>query len=79
MKEEIPACLTKSIKINTTTKVALNNLIEKYILVEFPEIQYFMNSPRWNECIFCQEIEGHPCPDGAYMVPESLYNQLKLN
>lgn len=60
-------------------KLVLNNIREKYILVEWPEIQYFMDSDRWGECIFCQEIEGHPCPDGAYMVPESLYNQLKLN
>lgn len=48
----------------------------KYILVTFPEIQYLMEHERWNECIFCIEIEGHPCPDSAYMVPESLYNEV---
>lgn len=48
----------------------------KYILVEWPEIQLFMEHPKWNSCIFCQEIEGHPCPDNAYMVPEILYNEI---
>lgn len=48
----------------------------KYILVTFPEIQDFMDSSRWNECIFCQETEGHPCPDNAYMIPEDLYNEV---
>ena len=47
--------------------------MEKYILVSWPEIQEFMDHPRWSECIFCMEIEGHPCPDSSYMVPESLY------
>lgn len=35
-----------------------------------------MEHPRWSECIFCMEIEGHPCPDNAYMVPESLYEEV---
>lgn len=30
------------------------------------------------ECIFCQEITGHPCPDSAYMVPEDLYNEVRF-
>lgn len=50
--------------------------MEKYILVTFPEIHDFMIHERWGECIFCQEITGHPCPDSAYMVPESLYRQV---
>ena len=41
-----------------------------------PVIQDFMDHPRWSECIFCMEIEGHPCPDNAYMVPESLYEEV---
>lgn len=49
---------------------------EKYILVSWPEIQYLMDHPRWNECIFCIEIEGHSCPDSTYAVPESLYNEV---
>lgn len=49
---------------------------ERYVMVTWPEIQDFMNHKRWNECIFCQEIEGHPCPDSAYMVPESVYDDV---
>ena len=58
---------------------AICNNIEKYVLVSWPEIQYFMEHPRWEECLFCQEIEGHPCPDGAYMIPESLYREVIIN
>lgn len=55
----------------------LNNIImEKYVLVSFPEIQYFMEHSRWSECILCQEIEGHPCEDSTYAVPEDLYYQV---
>lgn len=49
---------------------------ERYVLVSWPEIQYFMDHPRWCECIFCTEIEGHPCNDSTYAVPESLYEEL---
>lgn len=50
--------------------------MKKYVLVSFPEIQYFMEHPRWSECIFCQEIEGHPCEGSTYVVPEDLYYQV---
>lgn len=50
--------------------------IQRYILVSWPEIQLFMDHPRWSECIFCTEIEGHPCPDSSYMIPESLYKEI---
>lgn len=40
----------------------------KYILVSFPEIQYFMENERWNECV--ARI------DGNYFVPENLYNEV---
>lgn len=43
-------------------------------MVTFPEIQDFMEHERWGECIFCQAIDGHPCPDSTYMVPESIYH-----
>lgn len=49
--------------------------MEKYVMVTFPEIQDFMEHERWGECIFCQAIDGHPCPDSTYMVPESLYEE----
>jgi hypothetical protein len=42
-------------------------------MVTWPEIQEYMNNPRWNECILCQNIEGHECPDSAYMIPEDIY------
>lgn len=41
---------------------------ELYVLISWPEIQDFMEHERWEECIFCQEIEGHPCPDSTYAV-----------
>nr|DAW84546.1 MAG TPA: hypothetical protein [Caudoviricetes sp.] len=47
--------------------------MKKYIMVSFPEIQEYMEHPRWNECIFCQSITGHEVPDSTYMVPEDLY------
>ena len=50
--------------------------MEKYIMVTFPEIQDFMEHERWGECIFCQAIEGHECPDSTYMVPQSLYEEV---
>ena len=51
-------------------------LMEKYLLIGWPEIQMFMEHPRWSECIFCTEIPGHPCEDSTYAVPESLYNEI---
>ena len=50
-------------RIKTNTSPVLQQTLERYILVEWPEIQNFMDHPRWSECIFCMEIEGHPCPD----------------
>lgn len=53
--------------------------MEKYVMVVFPDVQAFMEHPRWGECIFCQAIEGHECPDSAYMIPEDLYNEVRRN
>ena len=47
----------------------------KYILVTFPEIQDFMEHPRFGECIFCESIEGHPVESSTYAVPEDLYEE----
>lgn len=58
------------------TSPVLCDTVERYALVGWPEIQDFMSHPRWSECIFCMEIEGHPCPDSAYMIPESLYKEV---
>jgi len=51
-------------------------MLERYIMVTWPEIQEYMHHERFSECIFCIEIEGHPCPDSTYMVPESLYQEI---
>ena len=50
--------------------------MKKYVLVGWPEIQEFMEHERWKECVFCLEIEGHPCEDSTYAVPEELYNEI---
>ena len=50
--------------------------MQTYILVSWPEIQLFMEHPRWSDCIFCTDIEGHPCPDSSYMIPEEIYKEV---
>ena len=67
---------TMTNRIKVSTSPVLQQILERYILVGWPEIQIFMEHPRWSECIFCTEIEGHPCPDNSYMVPESLYKEV---
>jgi len=54
-------------------------VLEKYIMVGWPEIQDFMEHPRFEECIFCCTTEGHPCPDNTYMVPEFLFKEVYEN
>lgn len=51
-------------------------MIKKHILVGWPKIQDFMEHPRWSECIFCKETDGHPCLEAVYAVPEDLYNEV---
>ena len=65
----------KTDKLVPLTRIA-RGIRERYFLVEWPEIQEYMNHPRWSECIFCMEIKEHPCPDNSYMVPESLYEEV---
>lgn len=48
----------------------------KYILVGWPEIQDFMEHPRWSECKFCIETSTNPCEDNTYAVPEDLYYEV---
>lgn len=79
MNDYYPITLTKVKVTKIDIKPAICDTLEKYVLVQWPEIQDFMGHPRWSECIFCMEIEDHPCPDDAYMVPESLYNEVMLN
>ena len=68
--------LTKEQREKVTNYATACSSIEKYILVDWPEIQMFMEHPRWSECIFCTEIPGHPCGDSTYAVPESIYNEV---
>ena len=49
----------------------------KYILVQWPESQELMEHPRFNECLFVQDIEGHnEAGSSAYMCPEDLYKEV---
>lgn len=42
--------------------------MEKYILVEWPDYQYFMEMPDFKErCFFCAD-------ENIYFVPQSMYN-----
>lgn len=68
--------LVKEQRERTRSCVDVCDSLEKYILVNWPEIQMFMEHPRWSECIFCTEIPGHPCDDSTYAVPESLYKEV---
>ena len=41
----------------------------KYILVQWPDSQYLMENPRFSECIFCMDIDGHEeVGDSAYKI-----------
>lgn len=50
--------------------------MDKYIMVTWPDIQTFMEHPRFSECIFCMSTKSNQCPDCTYMVPEDLYNEV---
>lgn len=50
--------------------------MKHYVLVGWPEIQDFMEHERWEECVFCIEIEGHPVEDSTYAVPLDLYEEV---
>ena len=67
---------TKARRLKTNQLITTYDFIKRYILVGWPEIQDYMEHPRWKECIFCIGIEGHECPDSTYAVPESLYKEI---
>ena len=50
--------------------------VQKYILVGWPNIQDFMEHPRWNECVFCDSIPGHEVGVSTYAVHEDLYYEV---
>ena len=48
-----------------------------YKLVQWPESQMLMEHPRFNECLFVQDIEGHnEVGSSAYMCPIDLYEEI---
>lgn len=53
----------------------MNNM-ERYIMVTFPDVQRFMEHPRWNECLLCMDVNGDSCINDTYMVPEDLYRMV---
>lgn len=51
--------------------------MQKYILVQWPDSQMLMDHPRFNECLFIDNIDGHnDVGSSAYMCPEDLYNKI---
>ena len=53
---------------------------KKYILSQWPESQIFMEHPRFSECLFVEDLDGHTeVGSSAYMIPEDLYNEVYEN
>ena len=50
---------------------------KKYILVEWPYSQIYMEHPRFYECYLRQGLIFQEFGDPAYFVPEDIYNELK--
>lgn len=44
-------------------------MLTKYVLIEWPDCQYLVNSNRFNECYL---VDGN-----AYMCPEDLWEDIK--
>ena len=52
---------------------------ELYVKVDFPDIQEFLEHPRWNECIPASTIcdgDGVDVPSCTYFVPIGLYDEV---
>lgn len=48
-----------------------------YKLVQWPESQMLMEHPRFHECLFVDNIEGHDdVGSSAYMCPVDLYEEI---
>ena len=67
------------ISLDDSTRVLVNHLclmsrdkcedgMTRYVRVDWPEYQYFMNHKRWNECLLTD--------DNAYMIPDDLYEEV---
>ena len=51
-----------------------------YVLVQWPESQMLMEHPKFNECLFVDNIEGHNDVGGsAYMCPIDIYEEIFKN
>lgn len=50
--------------------------MNKYVLVEWPEIQDYMDHPRYNECYIVTPIIGENYIS-TYVVPEDLYEEIQ--
>lgn len=51
--------------------------MDRYVLVEWPEIQDFMEHPRYNECYSGNSIDENNVT-GAWFVPEDLYYEIEV-
>lgn len=48
-----------------------------YVLVQWPESQMLMEHPRYNECLFVENIENHDdVGNSAYMCPIDIYEEI---
>lgn len=50
----------------------------KYVLVQWPEIQNYMDNPRYNEC-FCANSINKEDIESYWFVPEDLYNEIEYS
>lgn len=48
----------------------------KYLLIEWPEIQDYMDHPRYNECYSSLDVTGCDI-NGVWFVPEDLVEELR--
>ena len=54
--------------------------MNKYVLVYWPEIQDYMDHPRYKECYMCESLdESDSFVVSTYMVPEDLYYEINGN
>ena len=48
-----------------------------YVLVRWPESQLLMEHPRFSECLFVMDIDGHEeVGSSAYMCPNDLFREI---
>lgn len=58
-------------------KIERNDTKGFYKLVQWPESQKLMEHPRFSECLFVENIEGHnDVGSSAYMCPIDIYEEI---